>query len=390
MRRPWRLLAAALATLTAGPAIALAADGEVTLRLTAGYDTNPNRVSHAGEPAGMFSEQRLDATLRFAPERRAGWFLDLRARQRLHESSVADADARSALVSTGVDLKPVDGRRRSLSLRLGARGATYETTFVDPETGRVFEYAPSGDPSAVPTPLPERFDYRSGAAFADLRWRVKRRVRLSLDTSLEDRDYLEDYESAGLDSLDFRALSIEPGVLFRAGRIVTVHAALPTSRRDYDDRPALDSGGAPVAGTSREYRFQGLRLAFTVRPSKSLRLRADVRRTDRTDRYAGHYDSQADTVYLWLERSFGERAELELYVSRTRYDYDNAAVPDDPTGLARGGRFATMLSRYERALRPGLRLFAEVGSQSGDNHDPALSYDREWVQTGLQYSSKSR
>ncbi len=386
--KPARLGIAALGLLLASVPVS-GAESDLSARLLLGYDSNPNRVSFDdGSTGGMFAEQRADADLRFRTDKRTQGFFDLGARQRLHESSLGDADVLSAVLSAGLAFRPVKGDRHSVLLRVGARGRHYDATFVDPETGQVFEYqqaAPGG--GVTSTPVPDRFDYGSGSAFVDFRWVVNRRVRLSLDSEIERRDYSEDYGGAGLDSLDYRALTVEPGIRARLGRVVTLDATLPMTRREYDDRPALDADGNAVPGELREYEYEGFRFALTFSPTRSLKLRADVRRTDRADVYAGYYDSTADTAYLWLERKLGRRSELELYASRTRYDYDNATVPDDPTNLLRGGEFSTLRARFERSLGRVLRLYGEAGSQDADNQDAALAYDRRWVMTGIRFGN---
>jgi hypothetical protein len=363
---------------------AVSADGAVDVRLAYGYDSNPLELADDG--GGAFTEAGLTASLRLRPERHTQFFFRASGAERMHESSASDADSTRGSARAAAAFIPYKKGHRRLALLVGGDYVVRRSTFVDPETGSVFRYLVSDPLGTTQQPIPDRFDSDSIESFVDLRFRVNRRVRLRLVTRHEQRDYVEDYpEIAGLDSIDHDALSIRPGIEVALAPGVSVALSYSSIRREYDEQPARDSAGFEIAGTTREYDYDGVHLAMSWAPTGALDLRFGALGTDRSDLHAGYYDSERRSVYGWLEGSLGERHRYEAYVSRLYLDYDNATVANDPNGEVRGLDAWSGYGRYERDLARGFGLFVELGAQRVDNEDPALAYDKDWLMTGFQY-----
>jgi hypothetical protein len=239
---------------------AAAADGTVDVRVAYGYDSNPLELADGDGDA--FTEAGLTASLKLRPEQRTQFFLRVSGAERYHGSDAEDADSTRAAARAAVAFIPYRKGTRRVALVLGGDYRVKRSTFVDPETGNVFEYIASDALGTTLQSIADRFDSDTLESFVDLRVRVNRRVRLRLEARHEQRDYVEDYpEIDGLESIDFEALELEPGI--RIGLVDGVGLTLgyASMQRDYDEQPALDAAGNTVAGVEREYEDDGYHVA---------------------------------------------------------------------------------------------------------------------------------
>jgi hypothetical protein len=353
------------------------------LGAAAGYDSNPLLVSGDG-PGGAYTQLVADGSVRHALSPRLVLFANGIGRVRFHEEAVAGADNRSGSLRAGAGFAPrLWGGR--FALAFGAQGALSDSTFIDRATGGVYEVgaAPPADPGTT-VEIGDRFDARSWGAFTDLRFAQNRRVRWSLDAVWERTGYSEDYASVGLSPLDYRALTLEPGVELRLSELVTLEASVAWSDLDYDDRPVLDASGAEVAGIAREYHETRWRAALRFIPaakwSVSLGLGNDAQR----DTYAGYYDYGSWRSFLTVERAIGRRTNVQLHGGWREMDYDRAFLPTDPETL-RATEVRTWLARFEHGIGEHLRWFADLGTEDDASTDPVFACEQDWFLTGIQF-----
>lgn len=386
--RPWLLVlvAAALAAGWAGPAAAAEALGEVRVRLGLGHDSNALRLHDAG-PDGGYAELNVVGAMGRPINRKLRWFVDGNADGRRYESGLSDADALTGGLRAGLAATPNPFAYRRLTVAFGALYNVSRSTFVDRETGRVYEVTgnPLTDPPTT-VAIPDRFDADSLGAFVELNWKVQERLRLFLNTSLEEARYRESYDAGTfLHPLDYRARTLEPGLFLRVHRIVGVGLSAVLSDLEYDENPALDESGFEIPGTRRHYEYSDLRFSLRVAPAKRLNLEIGVRGGTRDDTYAGYYDFASQVRYLSIDAEPGRRSRLQLFASRRDLDYGNAVVPGSPDGEFRASDVTRLVGRYEWRFGEHLGLFGEGGAQTTDNSDPLYAYDRSWVLTGMTF-----
>ncbi|HKQ62007.1 MAG TPA: hypothetical protein VJS92_12010 [Candidatus Polarisedimenticolaceae bacterium] len=383
--RRFALFALVLGALPAAAATDL--EGELGVGLGLGYDSNPLRIMDDGS-GGAFSELRFDGRLDLRTSRALKLFGTLEGQARAHGSDVSNADARDGELRLGAELAPNPQGHRPLVLAIGGSLGANRATFTDRSTGAPYAVA-VGDGTTT-AEIPERFDADTAGAFLDVRWRVQRRTRLWLKTALERTDFVNDYrEFPELGSLDYRGLSLEPGVLVQVNRLAAVGLSALVTDLDYVEQTALDADGAPVAGTRRQYRSLDWALSLRIVPQRGMNLRVGLRDGDREDTFAGFYDYSARGAYCSFDWAPGPKGKLALLASLRRVDYSHATVPGTTSGETLGSDTRRLVGRYDWQAPSGLGFYAEAGLQRSDNQDPLFTYGRNWMLTGIQYRRRS-
>lgn len=375
--------------VTAGLSSTLAGAGvgtDVALRLEAGYDSNPLRLS-GDSLAGAFTQLRFDAALHGSPAASWQWFLDAAGRHRLHAGDLSHANDTFGELRSGLAFSPHHPRLASLSVAAGGLWATERSTYIDRLTGEIYRVEVDSESlPATSVALPNRFDVDSLGWFLDARYRVHRGLRFSLGATQEHAKFTRDYSAtAGLSSLDHDLLRIEPAMVMELGRKVTLRASLIWSDVDYDRYEALDAEGELVPETTRHYRTLQYRVSMAARPTDDWRLRIAWTAADRQDTHAGYYDSTTNSALVDLSRDLGQRARVQAVLTLREFDYDRASGADVSEENFAGNRMRRLALRYERQIDGNLRWFAEGGRQDVDSQDPSFAYDRDWVLGGIEF-----
>jgi len=376
-----------LVAVAAAPASAGEIETSYSVRLVAGYETNPLLVTKYGDaPSGAFSQLRLHGGISGHPGSPVTLFASGYAGTRVYESPTSDAGYDSGALRAGVAFLPRFAGQR-LAFSLGGRYAIYRGTFTDNETGAV--YAAIVDPTTLPPstiPIPERLDHDSSGVFVKLRFKQSRRFSLSLDSMFDRTDYVNDYaELTDLSPLDYRSVRVKPGANFRVSNAVSLGMSVALTDLDYDDRPALDANGGAVSGTTRSYRYVNYSLAVSVRPADRWSLRVGLAGGERDDTYAGYYDYANASAFLAVDHEFGPKSRLHAYASILDTDYETATVTGDPTAGVLGSHEQHYLARFHRSLGKRASWFVEGGRRQRDNQDPVFTYDRDWLMTGIHF-----
>ena len=373
------LLGLALVSVCAGAVCASDAAFELGVDVALGYDSNPLRLNAAGLQRGSaFTELTLQGGVGLPLSRRVDATLDGRVTTRLHESLADHGDREDLDLTAALEIRPNPRSRRRLLLRVGAGLGIARSTFTDRTTGEIYQVASQ--------PIPGRFDADTAGAFVDARWRVHRRVRVSLAARLDEARYPDDYStSTNLLALDYDAFSLRPGIQLQIGGKVVLSFDAVLSDVDYDAQPALDGAGQEIAATLREYRYANYSMTVRWVPSPRWNLRLGVVDGTRDDTYAGYYDFGSSTLFASLDHRPSRRDRFQVYATTRHLDYSAAPVPGGVNGEFRGNDVNRFLARYDRTFGRQLGGFVVAGTQYTVSADPIFSYDRDWFETGLRY-----
>jgi hypothetical protein len=372
--------------LCAGATASTFADARAELSVSRGYDSNPLELPSDGGTGeietGAFTQIDLGASVDRQLGRTSSFFLGAGGSTRLYQSRVSEGNHGWADARAGLSLTPYRHGDRRFSVAIGGTYGLYRSSFVDPATGEIFEVG--SDPAAAVS-VPDRFDFDSVGGFLDLRWRLRRRVLLFLDSAIERRSYLESYaDDTSLQPLDDRSLTLEPGVRVMVGESFLLDLSLQWADREYEALDALDESANRVPGTRRSYRYAGYRIALHVDPGPGWELSLGLRATDRGDAHAGFYDYSSGYIFLSAGYRLGDRTRFRAHLSQRNLRYDNALVDEaDPDSPYRGSEILRFVGRGERRFGDHLSLFIEAGVARTESKDPLYVYDREWAQAGF-------
>jgi len=369
-RIPWTLTAAAVLGVFAS-ANALA-ESDVDLRGGLGYDSNAFEFNPViGEQAGYFTD--LEATVDAEGVATRGWIkqADIGVSGRLYESAMSDANrGRFYVRARGESAEKYGEHGWDWSLRYQMRDQTY----VSRLTGQVAT-------DDLGNEIGDRYDSGTGDLRAQWRFPGKAFGRLSLEASVADRNYLEDYEQFAVERLDYHEYGVGPGYEL-GGRERNLRINLKMEERLYRDRRTSDATGNPVAGTDLEYRYYGVdaryRHPFSRRSALELTGSFDIRE----DNGVGYDDrTQWSAGIEWTLRFRDDgRLTMESEYSSRVFDQQFAGDPTINDEAPERKGFDIQV-RYARPFPfvdiRGFSLVAETQWESYDNSDDVrYTYDR--------------
>ncbi|MGQ0428443.1 MAG: hypothetical protein ACT4UQ_00680 [Gammaproteobacteria bacterium] len=377
MRSLRKLAVCAALAIVAGAA---SAESDIELQGGVGYDSNVYDLNPVvGVLDGFFTE--LEATVEARGVAAGGWSkrADIGISGRLYESALGDADeGRFYVRARGSSEEKYDQNGWDWSLRYQARDRTYVSQLTGQE----------GTDDAG-NQIGDRYDNSAGDLRASWRlpgWKIG---RLSLEGSIRDRNYFDDYEQFGLERLDYHEYGIAPGYEL-GGRDRRVRVTLRLEERIYRDRRTSDAGGNSVAGTDLEYRYYGVEASYRHRFSRRIALEFSGGYEIREDNGVGYADRRRwDAELDWTLRFAGDnRLSVESGYSSRVLDQQVVGDPtiNDEEPQRKGFKGAVRYSRPFPFLdRHGFSLVAEANWMSYDNsRDPRYAYDRVTGFLGVQ------
>jgi hypothetical protein len=299
-----------------------------------------------------------------------------------------NADFGSGRATVGLQLAPRNAPR--FLLAAGARYAAVRRNYTDRATGQIYEVRSNPDPDPPSTvEIGDRLDYDSNELFLNMRWRQNERLLLFVDSRFEQASFLESYaNTTSLESLDFRAVTVEPGLSVQLHRVARLAFSVSRTELDYLDQSSLDAAGFRVVGQTRRYEYTRYRLSLSVKPARRWNFLIGARSADRDDAYAGYYDYGAISSFISIDRQIGSRATLRVYGSYSDLTYDNATVSGDPTEQLLDSEVRTVLVRFDRKFGRRTAWFVESGARRTDSHDPVFANDSDWVLGGVQFRKR--
>lgn len=365
----------ALATMTALGLLSAAsawAESDIDLRGGFGHDSNVFDLNPViGERDGYFTE--LEASVEATGTAVKGWTkkADIGMSATLFESAVSDGDKGRLYVRARADSAE---KYREHGWEWSLRYQMRDQTYVSRLTGLVAT-------DDVGNEIADRYD--SGGADFAAQWRLPGWVfgRLSLEASVADRNYREDYEQFGLDRLDYRQYGIGPAYeIGQKDRQLRVRLKL--EQRAYRDRRTSDATGNPVAGTDLEYRYYSADARYRHRSSRQSVLELSGGYDIREDNGVGFADrTEWNAGVEWTWR-FADDSRVSLEGKYSSRVFDQQVVGDptinDESPEKKG--FDARI-RYSRPFPfldiRGFSLAAEVAWESFDNSsDVRYTYDR--------------
>ena len=370
------------AAVTAAEASQPTPSGVITqldLRAAAGYDSNVFRLNddRVGEEGGMFTD--LEAELSVETGRRWTLSADLGASARLYESSVDDGN--ESQYRLRVRGERIPATRPGTVFKWALSHTLRDATYVSRSTGRV---ATSGG-----VDIGDRYDSGKTELEAKLDLPFTAQLHGLLGASVASKDYRRDYESLGLDRLDYLAYGVEPGLAYRS-KTQELRLTLPASLRRYRDRRASDVAGNEVAGSDLEYRYIGVDARYEYELSRVHTLLASASYEERADNEDGFADSNTTEISLgWAARPqrrtrYARRAlwSARQYDRLTAEAQERGEEAPEREGYSLVGEFSSVMPGLQKQ---DVRLIAEARLDSYDNDsDPVFSYDRYQALVGLR------
>ena len=379
MKHLRHVLPLAALAFTASAAAAL----EAEVRADLGYDSNVFTLNDViGVRDGLFAELQAGAGVSRKSESGASLGIDAGLAARRYESTVSDGDETRAYLRLRGDS---GGKKSEHAFDWALRYRLQDSTYVSRFSGTVATH--DGTPSGVP--IGDRYDAGIGDARGAWRLPGGRYGRVSLEGSVESKDYRKDYAALGLDRLDYLQFGAEPR--YEAGeRARRVRIALPLARRQYRDRRVSDAAGNPVAGTDLEYTYYGLEARYDHALSEASELDFAGGYEIRNDNGVGYRDRKRWSIGgEWVYKPAAKtRVSAGAEWSSRVFD---RPVTGDPTIIdetpEKDGY--TLNARYAAPV-PGVgirdfSMLAEARWESFDNsNDVRFTYDRLEFLAGLR------
>ena len=296
---------------------------ELSLEVLAGYDSNVYNLNESvGVQAGAFTD--MDAGFSTGASWPGRWstIADVGVAARLYQADASDGNTTDYFLRVRGDS---NGKKNEHRFNWGLRYKIKDSTYVSHFTGDV---ATSGG-----TPIGDRFD--SGTLDASVGWAAPDAAagRISIEASLQAKNYKEDYAALGLDRLDYTAYELMPQYEV-GGAMTSFRIRLPVARRQYTDRRARDNAGLDIAGSDLEYTYYGadLRLKHDLSRETVVTLSGDYE--DRIDNAVDFGNRQSWSVggdWLWRPSKVARLSAGARWKSRTLHNanFSNPAVVDE-------------------------------------------------------------
>ncbi len=353
----------------------------LALQLTgeAGYDSNPFEVSNP-ESGDRYTAWRLyhkgekslvdKQTLQYTGE----------AQARLYDSQ-KDADQYQ-----------VKGRLRWINrYRLGDKSASLMVTGDwRSERQTYFSVSQRGvAQTSAGDSLEDRFDYDSGKLSAEFTYRMTRRASVSLYGYIDHRNYVEDYQSLGLESLDYTEFNLQPTVRYKSASGGYFRLFVYHKQRDYEDLRNDGMDGKNLESVVR-YDFNGMGVFARQPLSSRWTVSFYGQAYNARDNGEGYRDLNYRKGELTLTYLSASQAQWQLVGNCYRRDYleDSYRPPESETGDR--GRLREGCSIDASYQRPLWNLDAttwqlKASHHYEDNSDDAFSFDRQTLSLGATY-----
>ncbi len=304
----------------------------------------------------------------------------------------AEAQARLYDSLQNADQYQVKGRLRWINrYRLGDKSASLMVT-GDLRSERQTYFSVSQRAVAQTSAgdsLEDRFDYDSGKLSAEFTYRMTRRASVSLYGYIDHRNYVEDYQSLGLESLDYTEFNLQPTIRYKSAAGGYFRLFVYHKQRDYEDLRNDGMDGKNLDSVVR-YDFNGLGLY--ARQPLSNRWTASFyghayNARDNADGYRDLNYRKAEVTLTYLSTS---QAQWRFVGDCYRRDYleDSYRPPESETGDR--GRLREGCSMNVTHERPLWNVEAttwqlKASHHFEDNSDDAFSFDRQTVSVGATY-----
>ncbi len=367
--KPYRMMVLALVVATSTTTA-----NELEVEVGIGYDSNPFRLNDAlfSTSSDTFLSTELEGELELG-----NLSLEADVEQRTYsDDDRADTTRFEAEVEYEQQLSKV------VELEAGIEFVSSDRSYVSRFSGDTFRF---GGVNAE-----DRYDFTRWEPSARVTAKLSDQHRLRLTLSHRQQDY-DDFTAIGLSNLDYDQTNIEAQWRYRPIDAFTITPELELSQRDYDDRPAADSAGADIPGSTLSYDYVGVGLRLRYELSDKTTISPRINFVQREDNGGGFYDTDDLRVAVSLNHKPAKNQRLYMVLSYSDLEYSRANttnIEEDSEAPSRSG-WRIRVS-YEQ---PVLQLadehligFVNLQAEDFDADLREYQYDRYQATVGVKYS----
>lgn len=237
--------------------------------------------------------------------------------------------------------------------------------------------------------LSDRFSYDSGKLSMELVYRFTRRASLSLYSYVAHRNYLEDYQDFGLESLDYDEYNLQPTFRYKSEKGVYFRLFFYHKQRHYHELKNDAMNGRNMASVL-QYDFDGVGMSLNYPIDRRWSVNVYLHGYNARDNGEGYRDLNYRKGELKLSYTNAELSHWSLKSECYRRDYleDSYRPPESETGdtgrLRQGCEFSLA---FEQPLWmfDGTTWSAKATHHFEDNSDDAFNFQRETLSLGATY-----
>lgn len=230
-----------------------------------------------------------------------------------------------------------------------------------------------------------RFSFDNLAMSAELSYYLDKKTSWSLLSQFSQRNYQEDYESIGLESLDYTEYRLQPGLRHKADSGLNTRLFVYHKSRRYKGLH-----NSPEANSSLvEYSLNGYGLVLSKPVTEHIDTSFYLSGYFARDNGKGIRDLNFHRLSVTLNYQLGNTAEIAVKAQAYQRGYlDVQLAPEESetgaSGSTRRGAVAEIV--YSQPLfSEALRGFVSLGKAYEHNSLEGLGYQRETVVIGLHY-----
>lgn len=272
--------------------------------------------------------------------------------------------------------------KRSASLLFTTDAGTKRAAYIDQRTAEPLQTSRGDD-------IRERFSYNFIKPSAEFTYRWNSRLSTGLFIAAEQRDFVEDYKSLNLESLDYLETTIQPTLRYKTESTYS-RAYVYARERSYSERMIDDINGRNINGSQLQLSLNGFGVSHSRDVTDAWEVEAFLSGYDVRDNGVGYSNSEAISLSLTSRHKLGESRSLNFDSKCTRRTNDNARMPDsediDLGRLREGCRFNTAYEQPIFNQSKNLRLRLEAQRDWEQNTESARSYDQWAFSIGFNYS----
>ncbi len=241
--------------------------------------------------------------------------------------------------------------------------------------------------------ISDRFDNDTAKLSAELIYRLDRKHSIALYSSLSGRNYLEDYEEIGLESLDNYEYSFQPTYRYKNNETGLRGRAFVYYRNQlYEDLLEDDALGTNIADNKLRYSFYGYGVIATKSVTERLSINAYANGYFARDDSSGFRDFDFHQLRLGLDYQISDVRKLSAQGSCYIRDFllDVASPVESETGAA--GRLrkgckaeAEYSAPFIKLNNEQLRWQAKIGTEVETNSAQNLSFDKFYALFSISY-----
>ncbi len=270
---------------------------------------------------------------------------------------------------------------RSASLLFTGDAGTKRFSYIDQRTGDPLQTSRGGD-------IRDRFAYNFVKPSAEFTYRWSSKLSTGIFTAFEQRDYVNDYDELGLESLDYTELTIQPTLRFKTEKSYS-RAFVYQRQRDYGERLIDDLQGRNIAGTRLSLTLRGYGLSHRRDLTENWTVEAYLSGYDITDNGEGYTNQNVINLNVTSQHRFSSSRSLDLAGRCSRRNNENIRFVDfETTEFGRLRTGCQFTAGYEQPIQQDnkrLRWRVEASRGFENNTETLRSFDQWGISFGVNY-----